>query len=71
MFLLKKTHNLDNVKPCCYSRTHLFVVTKVKKKLARKIEKAQQIQKEAKLQAAFKIRASQGRAGLRRTDRLT
>jgi hypothetical protein len=47
MFLLKKTHNLDNVKPCCYSRTHLFVVTKVKKKLARKIEKAQQIQKEA------------------------
>jgi hypothetical protein len=41
-------------------------VTKVQKKLARKIEKAQQIQTGAKLQAAFKIRESQGR-----TDRLT
>ena len=70
-FIKKITHNPDSVKSCCYSRTHLFGVTKVQKKLARKIEKAQQIQKEAKLQAAFKIRASQGRAGLRRTDRLT
>jgi hypothetical protein len=24
--VIKTTHNSDNVKPCCYSRTHLFLV---------------------------------------------